>query len=83
MAFEDAWALILSLLRRNLEALDDWQKKRIERISLVAQFSLQLLNLRLPPEAQAKLPKDQVFGLSGGQGTRERLKWLFGEGQAS
>ena len=58
--------------------MEEWQARRMEKVEKVAKLSVQLLNVRLPPEQQAKLPKDLVFDLSGSLEEQEdRLRWLF------
>nr|POE74367.1 fad-dependent urate hydroxylase [Quercus suber] len=56
-------------------ALQVWQKQRIPVVDKVKRVSVQLMNLRLPPEARAKLPKDEVFDLNDDVG--EKWDWLL------
>ncbi|KAK4496531.1 hypothetical protein PRZ48_012511 [Zasmidium cellare] len=82
VSIEDSWTLArvlggtISEQKNDVknDALQHWQATRNERIAKVQKLSLQLMNARLPPQEQAKLPKDQVFDFES-QGND--LKWLF------
>nr|POE47947.1 fad-dependent urate hydroxylase [Quercus suber] len=56
-------------------ALQRWEQERIPIVDKVRQLSVQLMNLRLPPEARAKLPKDEVFDLD--DNVEEKWEWLL------
>ena len=81
VAIEDAWTLAPLLATCDDESLDEWQKARIERVAGVAQLSMMLLNLRLPAEEQAKLPKEDILDTNDKPKMLALMKWLFGEGQ--
>ena len=53
----------------------------MQKVEKVAQLSAQLMNIRLPPEEQAKLAKDELFDMS--EGVEEGLNWLYAPGDES
>ena len=81
-ALEDAYTIAQVLVADGVsgEMLAKWQKVRMEKVAKVAKLSNQLLNIRLPPAEKEKLPKDELFDLSGTKEEQDaRLNWLYGQ----
>jgi len=79
-AVEDAWTLAKVFAQTGdvMKSLKRWQDERIRRVEQISQLSVQLMNMRLPPEEQAKLASDQLFPLTGSEEERfGRLDWLY------
>lgn len=72
-ALEDARSLAEILAKD--ASLEEWQMKRMKKVEKVAKLSMQLMNMRLPAEEQAKLAKDELFDMSGG--VELGLTWLY------
>ena len=85
-AVEDAWTLAKaygSFVGSNtteIKGLQIWEEKRRAKLEKVAQLSVQLMNARLPPEEQAKLPPDMVFDfMTDEEEGLRRFDWLYGK----
>lgn len=78
-AFEDGYALAMLLAKKPAsasveQALAFWQEIRQDRLTKLLDLTMKLNNMRMPPEEQKKLRKDQLWD-SGGDG--QSLRWLF------
>ncbi|KAI1327106.1 kynurenine 3-monooxygenase [Xylariaceae sp. FL0255] len=82
-AFEDAYTLALLVAEYGRheglqwgDALQYWQKIRQERIDSLLVLTKQLNNKRLPPDAQSKLAKGEVWADESAENPRQ-MAWLF------